>query len=110
MTHKNINVSGLDVLIRPNHRMVAHLDVGVGLVRFFVHAGQDMNVGARGFVIGVKLFVVNDEWRGDSLHRRMVLVLDGDRSGDKGSDVILEAYSTQEIAEPRPYLETIELA
>src|SRR5580704_3312151 len=110
MAHENVDVPGLDVLVGPDHWMVSHLQIRGRGIGFFVDAGQHMNVGARRSVVGVPLFVIDHEWRGDPFHRRMILVFNRDRTGYKRGDVILEAYSAHEIVEPWPHLETIEFA
>src|SRR6266404_634407 len=47
MSHEDVDVSGLYVLIAPDNRMVTHFQGTVGLVGFFVHTRQNMDVWPR---------------------------------------------------------------
>src|SRR5260370_13562364 len=69
---------------------------------------QYMHVRAGRSIVGVPFLLLDYEGRKNAFHRRMILVLNRNRSSDKRSDVILEANSPHELVEPRPDLEAIE--
>ena len=50
------------------------------------------------------------EGGGDAFHRRMIFVLDGDRSSRNRRDVILEADPSHELLKPGPDLVAIEFS
>src|SRR5260370_7150616 len=67
-----------------------------------------MHVRAGRSIVRVPFFLLDYEGGSDVFHRRMIVVLNRDRSSNERSDVILEANSSHELVEPRPHLEAIE--
>src|SRR5579859_2627658 len=75
MAHKNVNVSGLDVFVSPNHRVVTHGDHGPGTVGRLVHTCQNMNVRAIGPAPRIPLFLVYNERGRQALECRMLGII-----------------------------------
>src|SRR5260370_25114689 len=67
-----------------------------------------MHVRAGRSIVRVPFFLLDYEGGSDVFHRRMIVVLNRDRSSNERSDVILEVNSSHELVEPRPHLEAIE--
>src|ERR1700756_4315364 len=69
-----------------------------------------MHVRAGRSIVRVPFLLLDYEGGSDVIHRRMILVLDRDRSTGKCSDVILEADSAHELLKPGPDLVAIEFS
>jgi hypothetical protein len=102
MPHEDVDIPGLDVLVRPDDRMVSHLDRGIGGIGVFIHAGEHVNVGSRRLVVGVPFFVFDFEGAGDIFHDGVRGIFDVDFAGREGRDVLGEADATHEVGEPGP--------
>ena len=110
MPHEDIDVSGLVVLIGPDHGMIAHLDLRVRAITVLTYAGKHVNIRSRRLVPCVPFLVRNRKWTRHALHRGMRLVFDRHHAVDKCGDVLLEPDAAHELRKPRPHLEAVKLA
>src|ERR1700742_2642561 len=102
MPHENIDVASLDVLVGPDHGMIAHLDGGVGLIGRFVYVCEHMNIWSRAFIIGIPFFFLNGESIGDAAKHGMVVVFEDNIGSCETGDIIFPADATHEVTEPGP--------
>src|SRR5579864_6066923 len=110
MPHEDVDVSGLDVLIAPDNRMITYFQGAVGCIGFLVNAGQHMHVWPRRFVVGVPLFSFDFEGTTEAPHYRVLLIFCDNLCGHEGSDVVLVANASHKIGEPFPHGVTIKLS
>src|SRR5256885_4219034 len=74
MSHEDVDISGFDMLVGPDNRMVAHFQRAVGHVSLFVHAGQHAHVWPRRFVVRIPLFAFDLEGSTETPHYGMHLI------------------------------------
>src|ERR1700723_699990 len=110
MSHEDIDVSRLIVLVGPDHWMVAHLDRRIRLITALADAGEHVHVWPRRVVPRVPLFVLDRERAGDAFHRGVRWIFDRHRSISECRDIVLESDAAHELREPGPDGETVELA
>src|SRR5882757_7311596 len=103
MSHEDVDISGFDMLVGPDDRMVAHFQRTVGHVSLFVHARQYPHIGPRRSIVGIPLLAFDLERSAETPHDGMRLIFDVNFCGGERSDVVLEANAAHEIGEPIPH-------
>src|SRR5260221_5184711 len=110
MPEQEIDILCFLLRISPDHRVIAHLDIGCGLVTVFVNGCQYLSIFSWVFIKCVPLFTRQIEVGGKSCEDRMIFLFYVNFPIRARCDIIFKTDAAKKIREPWPHRIAIKFA